>query len=205
MNKDEWDDRYRTGNVPWDRPGASEHLAWAVEAFGIAPGKAIDICCGTGTNVIWLAQRGFEVVGVDIAPRAIAKARAKAADAGVDCTFVAADFLGETVDGGPFAFAFDRGGFHSIEGAEARAAFARNVAALLAPGGLWVSVMGSTDAPPRETGPPRVSAREITAAVEDGFEVLRLEVDCLRNGAGGALPAWRCVMRKRDGSDQDKA
>ena len=205
MNKDEWDDRYKTGDLPWDRPGPSEHLAWAVEAFGIAPSTAIDIGCGTGTNVIWLAERGFEAVGVDISPRAVAQARAKAADAGVRCTFEAVDILTDPVGGGPFAFAFDRGCLHSVEGPEARAAFARIVADLLAPAGLWLSVIGSTDTPPRETGPPQVSAREITAAVEDHFEILRLEAEYLRNGAGGVKPAWRCVMCKRDTSAQDKA
>lgn len=197
MNKDEWDSRYQGGDLPWDRPTPTEHLAWVVEAFGIAPGKAVDIGCGTGTNVIWLAERGFDAVGVDISDGAVAQARTKAADAGADCTFEAVDFLTDPVPGGPFAFAFDRGCFHSVEGPAARADFARIVADLLAPGGLWLSLIGSVDAPPREMGPPQCSAREITAAVEDHFEIRLLEADYLRNAVGGAIPAWRCVMRKR--------
>jgi len=198
MNKDEWDNRYQDGDLPWDRPTPTEHLAWAVEAFDIAPGKAVDIGCGTGTNVIWLAERGFEAVGVDISPRAVAQARAKSTAATVDCTFEAVDILTDPVGGGPFALAFDRGCFHSVEGPEGRGEFARIVADLLAPGGLWLSVIGSADAPPRDTGPPQCSAREITAAVEGHFEILLLEAEYLRNDAGGAIPAWRCVMRKRD-------
>jgi len=197
MNRNEWDDRYRTGNLPWDRTTACEHLAWAIAAFAVAPGKAVDIGCGTGTNAIWLAQHGFEATGVDISARAVEMARAKAADAGGDCTFAAVDFLHEAVGGGPFSLAFDRGCFHSVGPGDERAAFACGVARLLEPGGLWLSVSGSTDAPPRDGGPPQVSAREITEAVEEHFEILLLQAEHLRNDAGETLPAWRCVMRRR--------
>jgi len=197
MNKDEWNDRYLTGNLPWDRPTASEHLAWAIEAFGIAPGKAVDIGCGTGTNVIYLARQGFEATGVDIAADAVAKARAKAAAAGVNCTFAAVNFLDEPVPGGPFGFVFDRGCFHSVDAGAARGTFAKNVAALLEEGGLWLSLIGSADTPPRDQGPPQVSARQITQAVEDHFEILLLQASCFSNGEEKTHNAWRCVMRKR--------
>ena len=197
MNKEQWDERYRGGDLPWDSPTPSEHLAWAVEAFGIAPGKAVDIACGRGVNTIWLAQHGFEAVGVDISSLAVEQARARAAAAGVNCTFAAVDFLREQAPGGPFAFAFDRGGFHSVSAGQDRATFARAVAALLDGGGLWLSIMGSTDAPARETGPPQVSAGEIAAAVEGHFEILRLEADYFHNDGRKTRPAWRCVMRKR--------
>ncbi len=198
MNKDEWDERYRGGDAPWDRPTPTEHLPWAIETFGIAPCKVIDIGCGTGTNVIWLAQQGFDAVGVDFSPLAVAQARAKAADAGVDCSFEAVDFLDDPVGGGPFGWAFDRGCFHSVEAGAERDAFARKVADLLTPGGLWLSLIGSTDTPPREMGPPQVSARQITAAVEDRFEVLLLEANSFRNGTDETYAAWRCFMRKRE-------
>jgi len=197
MNKNEWNDRYLTGDLPWDRPTASEHLAWVIEAFGIAPGKAVDIGCGTGTNVIYLASKGFDATGADIASDAVDKARAKAASAGADCTFAAVNFLEEPVPGGPFAFAFDRGCFHSVDAGAARATFAKNVATLLEEGGLWLSIIGSTDTPPREMGPPQVSAREVTQAVEEHFEILLLQASCFSNGEEETYNAWRCVMRKR--------
>ena len=197
MSKERWDDRYRSGDLPWDSPTASEQLAWAVEAFGIAPGRAVDIGCGTGINAIWLAEHGFEVTGVDISATAVEQARAKADAADADCTFAAMDFLSEAVVGGPFAFAFDRGCFHSFDAAAERSAFAEAVARLLGSGGLWLSLIGSTDAPPRDAGPPQVSAREITAAVEDHFEILHLGADHFRNDGNKTFPAWRCVMRKR--------
>ena len=197
MNKDEWNNRYCSGDLPWDSPTASEHLAWAVAAFGISPGKALDIGCGRGINAIWLAGQGFEVTGVDISAAAVEQARAKADAADADCTFAAVDFLAEAVVGGPFAFAFDRGCLHSFNAPAERSAFAEAVARLLGPGGVWLSVIGSTDAPPRESGPPQLSAREIAAAVEGRFEILHLDASHFHNDGKKTLPAWRCVMRKR--------
>ena len=54
----------------------------------------LNIGCGTGMNAIWLAQRGFETVGMDIAPTAIERAREKAGRAGVaNVRFVCGDIL----------------------------------------------------------------------------------------------------------------
>ena len=96
----------------------------------------------------------------------------------------------------PVGFAFDRGCFHSFDEPDDRAAFARTVSGLLDSDGLWLSVIGSTDAPPRETGPPQRSARDIAAAVEEFFEIRYLEATRFTGGAA-EHPAWRCVMRKR--------
>ena len=50
---------------------------------------------------------------------------------------------------------------------------------------------------PGQAGPPHVSARELTALVEEHFEILRLEAAYFRNDGKKTRPAWRCVMRKR--------
>jgi 2-polyprenyl-3-methyl-5-hydroxy-6-metoxy-1,4-benzoquinol methylase len=55
------------------------------------PGRALDLGCGTGQNSIWLATRGWTVTGIDIVPKAIAVAQARAAEAGVDVDFRVAD------------------------------------------------------------------------------------------------------------------
>ena len=56
-------------------------------AEGRPPGRALDLGCGTGQNSIWLATRGWDVTGIDIVPKAIAVARARAAEAGVQVEF----------------------------------------------------------------------------------------------------------------------
>src|SRR5712691_1731013 len=72
---------------PWDTGVTPPELERFVAAH--PPGRALDVGCGTGTNVVYLAQHGWTAVGVDFAGRAIAKARRRATEAGVAsrCSF----------------------------------------------------------------------------------------------------------------------
>jgi len=54
--------------------------------------RVLDAACGTGRHAIALAQRGYEVVGADLSPAMIARARANAAAAGVEARFAVAGF-----------------------------------------------------------------------------------------------------------------
>ncbi|MGD2158455.1 MAG: methyltransferase domain-containing protein, partial [Anaerolineales bacterium] len=74
---------------PWDTGVSPPELIKFIEEN--PPGKAIDMGCGTGTNVITLAQHGWEAMGVDFVARAIAKAQRKAEKARVDVSFFVAD------------------------------------------------------------------------------------------------------------------
>ncbi len=192
-----WDQRYVDHDLPWDSGEPDGHLAGVIERHGIKPGKAIEIGCGTGTNSIWLAQQGFEVTGLDLSPTAIARANEKAAASGVACRFLASDFLADEIPGAPCAFVYDRGCFHVFDGAAERSRFASRIATLLAPEGIWHSLIGSTDGPPRDTGPPRRSASEIVAAVEPHFEILELTSTSFDQGIHGDARAWVLVARRR--------
>ena len=191
----DWNDHYATGQLPWDTGRASEHLTRLVSERGLS-GRALDVGCGTGTNSLWLAGHGFQVLGLDIAPLAIEAARAKAEQAREpEVRFAALDFLSEAVPGGPFDLVFDRGVFHTFDEPETRARFAARVAELLAPAGLWLSLLGSTEGPPRDTGPPRRSARDVAQAVEPALELLELRAASFDSDA--AWPAWTCLSRRR--------
>jgi SAM-dependent methyltransferase len=79
-----------------------------------APGNALDIGCGTGTNILFLARRGWAVTGVDFAPLAIRKARGQLK--GYPAHLVVADVaaLRELELPGPYGLAIDMGCFHSL-------------------------------------------------------------------------------------------
>jgi 2-polyprenyl-3-methyl-5-hydroxy-6-metoxy-1,4-benzoquinol methylase len=81
-----FEQRYETGDTPWDIGKPDLNLMQAVTATPIQPCKALDIGCGTGDNTIWLSRQRFQVVGVDASETAIAKAREKALQARVACT-----------------------------------------------------------------------------------------------------------------------
>jgi methyl halide transferase len=192
-----WDKRYTEGNLPWDSGKPDVHLPEVIEAYRVKSGKALEIGCGTGTNSIWLAQHGFEVTGMDISPTAIATAKAKVTSAGVNCQLLVGDFLVDQVPGAPFDFVYDRGCLHVFEGREELSRFAWRVADLLAREGMWYSLIGSTDGPPRDTGPPRHSATEIVAAVEPHFEIFDLRSTTFDREGHRQARAWVLVARRR--------
>lgn len=196
MTAPDWDENYKNEELPWDTGETDPVLTELVTDGTIAPGKALEVGCGTGTNAIYLASAGFEVVGVDLSPTAITLARAKpGADA---CTFEALDFFEGRPPGGPFDLVFDRGCFHTFDEPERRALFAARVADLLAPGGAWVSLVGSTEGPPRDHGPPRRSARDLAAAVEPVLAIDQLRTFVFRAHIPSPAQAWLMIARRRE-------
>jgi SAM-dependent methyltransferase len=191
----DWDDHYASGNLPWDTGKPEPHLVELIERGTIALGRVLEVGCGTGTNALWLAARGFEVLGVDISPLAIAKAKAKAEGvAGV--RFMVLDFLTAEIDGAPFDFVFDRGVLHVFDDASDRAQFARQVGRVLATGGYWLSLAGSTEGPEPDHGPPRRSARDLVEAVEPVLEIIELRSAAFELGSGAR--AWQLLARARE-------
>ena len=197
MAQPDWNARYAEGNLPWDTGAPDEHLVACVSAGVVTPGRTLEVGCGTGTNALWLAAQGFDVLGVDLSPLAIDKARAKAATAR-GCRFEVLDFLAAEPVGGPFDFVFDRGCFHVFDDDGVRAQFAARVAALLASGGQWLSLIGSTEGPPRDMGPPRRTAREVMAAMEPVVEIVELRSGYFEALIDSPAKAWICRARRRE-------
>lgn len=189
-----WNESYASGELPWDTGQPEPALMELVDSGRVRPCSALEIGAGTGTNAIWMAERGFDVLGVDISPVAVEKARAKMGARGLRCRFMAGDFLEAAPAGGPFQFAFDRGCFHMFDEPGERERFAAQVAGALAPGGLWLSLIGSTEGPPRESGPPRRTAREVMLAIEPVLEIVEFRSGEIR---GHGAKAWVCLARKR--------
>ena len=142
---DRYKERYQAGDTPWDVGRPDFNLIQVVTTRPVQPCKALDIGCGTGDNSIWLAQKNFEVIGIDTSEIAIKKAIEKATNAKVKCTFKLVDFFTSPVAEAPFGFVFDRGCFHSLSFDEERKRFAEKVAAHLEKDGLWLSILGNAD------------------------------------------------------------
>lgn len=194
MTQPTWNESYASGQLPWDTGEPEPLLVEFVNSDAIKPGSMLEIGSGTGTNSIWMAERGFDVLGVDVAPLAVERAKSKLAGRAVRCRFASLDFLAAPPPGGPFQFVFDRGCFHVFDELEERARFAAQVAGVLEPGGMWLSLIGSTEGPPREVGPPRRSAREVILAIEPALEIVDLRsADFL----GANAKAWFVLSRRR--------
>jgi len=110
------------------------------------------------------------------------------------CRFAVKDFLAAPPPDGPFQFVFDRGCFHVFDEPGERQRFVEQVAAALAPGGSWLSLIGSTEGPQREVGPPRRSARDVILAIEPALEIVELRSAEFH---GSHAKAWFCLSRQR--------
>ena len=88
---------YRIGFTPWESdapsliPQFDQLLALVEKNRDVPLGSALDLGCGTGRWSVRLAERGWQVVGVDVVPRAIDAARHRSEQAGVDATFKEGD------------------------------------------------------------------------------------------------------------------
>ncbi len=126
--------------IPWNVETPPGILVELVEGGKVPPCRAIDLGCGAGNYAIYLARKGFDVTGVDIAPSAIAQARENAERAGVSCRFLEADVLGDLQEvQETFDFAYDWELLHHIF-PDKRKRYVRNVHRLLNPKADYLSV-----------------------------------------------------------------
>ncbi|AOW93743.1 methyltransferase type 12 [Rhodococcus sp. WMMA185] len=74
-----WDARYDSPTAVWSGD-PNPHLVEQLK--DVAPGNALDVGCGEGADAIWLASRGWNVIGLDVSPVALTRAAARADEAG---------------------------------------------------------------------------------------------------------------------------
>ncbi len=199
MDRPTWNELYQSGEaLPWDTGEPDRHLVAFWKSEKQRARRLLEVGCGTGTNCVWLARQGSEVLGLDVSAAAVERARERQAHSGVTARFKAADFLRDDLDEPPFDLVFDRGCFHVFDAAEDRIAFVRNVARLLGPSGRWLSLIGSTEGAPREVGPPRRSAREVVDAIEPALRIVELRAVEFDARSPEAPAAWLCLSARRD-------
>jgi len=107
---------YRTGRTPWDTGVTPPELVELIEGPSSLPGgRALDLGCGTGTNVAYLARHGWSAVGIDASGRAIEAARRRVADLPT-ASVIAGDvtWLSRLPVDDAFDLVLDIGCFHSI-------------------------------------------------------------------------------------------
>jgi SAM-dependent methyltransferase len=148
----DWESCYQNGNTPWDKGGGSPPLsAWVQKNH--PQGRALVPGCGTGHDVVMLADAGLDASGLDLAPTAVQRARdlypAHAA------RFHLADLFATPAD---WQSSFDYLIEHTCLCAlppHLRGRYATTVHGLLRPGGLLVGIWFiDPEMDPEETGPP---------------------------------------------------
>ena len=128
---------YRVGLTPWDTGVPPAELVALVEGEErLPPGRALDLGCGTGSNVLYLCRHGWEVTGIDMVEPALRRARSRAAVEGFGPQLVQGDVtrLDELGIGHDYSLMLDLGCYHSLFPVELRNDYARAVTAVAAPG-----------------------------------------------------------------------
>lgn len=188
---------YRVGFSPWDTGEVPAELAALVDGDGVPAGNALDLGCGTGTQAVYLAKRGWRVTAIDAVERPLRAARERASAGGVAVDWVRGDVtrLAELDLSTHFALLFDRGCFHGLSTRE-RAAYAAGVTKLAAPGAtLLMMAFARNDV---RVGPSGTDENEIRALF-DGWELAAIESDSAPAPAGPmrSVPRlWYRLLRR---------
>jgi SAM-dependent methyltransferase len=191
-----WEEHYRSGMPPWDTGRPSSELIRVVEEERVTACRAVELGCGTGTNAVWLAERGFEVTAVDLVPLAIQQAIERAAKAGVKVRFLSLDLLELPDLGEPFDFLFDRGCYHAVR-RENATGYLDAVDRLLKSGARGLILTGNAKEP-HDPGPPVVSEEELRSELGSRFEIVKLSefrFDDANLGIEFKPLAWSCLLR----------
>jgi len=188
-----WNLVYHLGKTPWDTGITPPELCAVVESGQVPPGRALDLGCGTGTNVIYLARHGFEAVGVDISSRAIAQARRKIEQAKLDgrAHVYAGDVtrLEALPIAGPFDLVLDIGCFHNLDW-PGRERYIAGLSGHVKPGGLYLLyAFGPRVRLGRGMG---LGPKDATRLFSPAFELLHIEHGAGRGGIGSA---WYTFQR----------
>ncbi len=183
-----WDESYKDGLPPWDlgRPQPAIVRLADQDAFART---VLDAGCGSGEHALFLATRGHEVLGVDVAETAIERAREKAASRHLAATFLVADALQLGGLDRSFESVLDVGLFHTFDDDDRRAYVDSLASATRA--GCVLHLLCFSEETPGDWGPRRVSQAELRSAYATGWNVLsitpeRIETRFDKDG----VPAW---------------
>jgi SAM-dependent methyltransferase len=175
-------------NPPWDTGISPLELMEYIQSH--PPGRALDMGCGTGTNVITLAKHGWQATGVDFAIPAVRNARKKASEAGVEVDFYIDDVTRLEHISGEFDLVLDMGCFHSLS-SDGRQKYMHKLTRVLAPSGAFLVYVFFKDTDEEGAG---VSEADLKKLEES------LELEWRQNGTerGRRPSAWLQFCRPQD-------
>jgi SAM-dependent methyltransferase len=164
------------------------------EGFLPKAGDVLDVGCGAGSNVLFLAQNGFRAHGIDLSPGAVAAATSRITASRLTADIregdaLALDFADRTLDG-----VVDHGCFHTLP-LRRREDYAKEVGRVLRPGGSFVlSWVAREYTDPR--GPPhRPSVQEVATVFESRFLFTRVGFRPGSEETG--LPSYYAFLSRR--------
>jgi SAM-dependent methyltransferase len=191
-----WDASYTNEEpAPWDI-GQPQPAIVRLASRGVFAGSVLDAGCGLGENTLHVASLGLPVLGVDVAETALAIARKKAADRGIQAEFATADALHLERLARSFDTVLDCGLFHTFENDEQQEYAASLASVAKHEGTLYVLCFGN-EGP--DIGPHPVSKEELKSAfsASNGWNIIAIEPERIetRFHANG-VTAWLATIQR---------
>jgi SAM-dependent methyltransferase len=187
------------GQAPWDIGKPQKPFLDVADRIS---GSLLDAGCGTGDTALFFAARGCQVTGLDFLEVPIQRARRKAAERGLQVTFLVKDALTLKDWSEHFDNVIDSGLFHVFSD-EDRPRYIEGLATVLKPGGR-VFLMCFSDEEPGTQGPRRVSKNELHAIFAKGWSIESIEPTRVEvrpdlkdfSFSAGGPKAWFVVARR---------
>ncbi|MGD8213686.1 FAD-dependent oxidoreductase [Aestuariimicrobium sp. Y1814] len=184
-----WEARYADADRVWS---GKVNAVLAEVAAGMTPGRALDLGCGEGGDVVWLAQQGWQATAVDLSPTAVSRGAAAAEAAGLAerTQWQAADLATWTSE--PRFDLVTASFLQSWPVAMPREQILRNATGFVAPGGQLLVV--SHAAPPSWADPAKVADHPFPSPEQD-LATLALDPD--------EWEVLTCAVRRREATAPD--
>jgi SAM-dependent methyltransferase len=188
-------ERYRTRDLPWDHELPPPEIIDAAER--LAPGRLLDLGCGTARASIYLAARGWQADAVDYVPEAIEIARERTRAAGqldrvrlhvasvTDLSFLT----------GPHDLAIDVGCLHGLEPDDQRR-YAAEVARLLRPGAAFLLFVHLSELGGEGAVPVSTPAGSVEALFAETFEIVHVAHGETKVADMHWVSAWYTLARR---------
>jgi SAM-dependent methyltransferase len=177
LSKDfpDWETLYKIQKVetmPWYNEILDSDLEDELARRKITNGKFLDLGTGPATQAVWLAKRGFNVIGSDLSETAIKRANSVYANE-KNIDFVVDDILNSKLKANEFDYIFDRGCFHVLLPVD-RQRYITKIKQILRNNGI-LFLKCFSDKEPRQEGPYKFSQDEIMDLFNKHFEMVGIK------------------------------
>lgn len=190
-----WDASYQDGPAPWDIGRPQPAIVRLASEGGFA-GEVLDAGCGTGENALHIASLGFSVLGVDVAETALAMARKKVHDCGIEAEFAAADAFHLDRIGRMFQTVMDSGLFHIFDGEE-RPGYVASLASVTDRGGMLYVLCSSNEGPDVDPRPNQQEELRAAFNARNGWNVAAIKPERIQTRIhDGGAQGWLVTAKR---------